>query len=163
MSRQCPADYWYEPTDADMGYGGESEEREERTSTTTVRRARKARNGIRPGDLIQVESGFTFTKGAGRTGYFAKEEVLMRADGTFMVSTTSWWWKTYLNRMNPAQVAAVEALALAEAESRAADAAAKVTRAEWLRTPEGRAWTAAANQQSWARESRVWAAEMSRY
>lgn len=55
--------------------------------------------------------------------------------------------------MNPAQVAAVEALALAEAESRAADAAAKVARAEWLRTPEGRAWTAAANQQDWERES----------
>lgn len=35
MSRNCPADYWYEPTDADMGMGNGDYVREERTAQST--------------------------------------------------------------------------------------------------------------------------------
>ena len=39
---------------------------------------RRARNGIRPGDRIQVTSGFTYDVGGARTGYYRTEHLLNR-------------------------------------------------------------------------------------
>jgi hypothetical protein len=126
MSRQCPADYWYEPTDADMGYGREeAEETVETVRHISYRIARKTRKigwkVIQKGDVVKVTTGFSYTEGGPRTNYYKIETVVISANGTVckvLPKSFGSSEQSIVARLNPAQRDAVAKLEAEIAEIR---------------------------------------------
>ena len=62
------------------------------TSTTRVVVARKAKGSVQPGDLVAVETGFTYQVGGPRMGYFTRRRIVGYGPehGSDLVGTGRW-------------------------------------------------------------------------